>query len=52
MKQSKLVEQIYKACIDGDQKKLSQLKKHEFEKIIKHKSKNKQFTAKWAVVQI
>jgi hypothetical protein len=52
MKQKKLVKQLYRACFDHDAKKVQELRKLEFEKILKHKAEGKPFSSKWTVIQI
>ena len=52
MKQKKIVEQVYQACVDHDTDKLRELCLKEFAKILKHKAQGKAFSTKWTVVQI
>jgi len=52
MKQSKLVRNVYRACIDHDAEKQQELRKKEFAKIVKHKAAGKSFDAKWTLVRV
>lgn len=51
MKQKKLVQELYNACLKGDKAREEELRKKEFEKILKHKAKGKPFGPKWTVVR-
>jgi hypothetical protein len=52
VKQKKLVKEVYQACIDHDDVKLAELRKSEFEKIIKRKEQGRKFNSRWTVVKI
>jgi hypothetical protein len=52
MRQKKLVEKLYRACVEHDQQKISQLRQEEFAKILRRKSKGKPFTTCWTLVRI
>ena len=52
MKQSKLIAEVYQACLDGDAKKQFELRKKQFAKIIKHKAAGKTFGSKWTLVRV
>ena len=52
MKQRKLVDALYRACLDNDAKKINKLRRLEFGKIFKHRAEGKPFNAKWTVVKI
>lgn len=52
MKQKKLVKEVLNACLIGDNEKLYSLRIEEFKKILKHKEKNKPFSARWTVIKL
>ena len=52
MKQQKLLAKLYRACVDHDTETISELRKKEFSKILKHKAEGKSFTRKWTLVHI
>ena len=52
MKQRKLVKQVYQACVDHDDAKLAELRKAEFEKIVRRKQQGRGFTGRWTVIKI
>ena len=53
MKQRKLLEEVYQACFDHDDKKLSELRRLEFQKIFKRRAEGKQVsTPKWTLIRL
>jgi len=52
MKQRKLVNKVYQACINHDAEKQLELRKKEFAKIVKHKAAGKSFDTKWTLVRV
>jgi hypothetical protein len=52
MKQKKLVKELLKACIEGDESKIDKIRAEEYKKIFKHKEKNKPFSARWTAVRL
>jgi len=52
MKQSKLVREIYQACLQRDMEKLADLRMAEYAKIFKRKAEGKPFGVKWTLVKL
>ena len=52
MKQSKLITEVYQACLDGNTEKILKLRRKEFAKIVKHKAAGKAFGTKWTLITV
>jgi len=52
MKQKRLLQAVYRACFDHDDKKLAELRKQEFQKIFKRRAEGKPFDTKWTLVRV
>jgi len=52
MKQKKLIREIHKACCNHDDKKLAELRKKEFRKILKRRAEGKPFGIKWTLINL
>ena len=50
MKESKLITEIYSACLNHDYAREADLRKLQYSKILKRKAKGKKFDAKWAIL--
>ena len=49
MKQTKLIEKMYKASLSHNAKAIEKLRRLEFAKIAERKAKGKSFNAKWTL---
>lgn len=53
MKQTKLIREVYQACLEHNDQKLQELKKKEFVKIFKHRENGKSVVGtKWSVIKL
>ena len=52
MKQRKLLNKVYQACVDRDVERQQELRRKEFAKIIRHKAQGKPFDGKWTLVRV
>lgn len=52
IKQDRLVRELYQASLDHDAKKIAELRKIEFQKILRRRESGKPFTTHWALVRI
>ena len=52
MKQSKLLKELYRACLEHNDGKIQKLRGLKFKKILKHKAEHKPFTTKWTLIKI
>jgi hypothetical protein len=52
MRQKKLLNQLYRACVAHDDEKIAKLRREEFRKILKRKSQGRPFTTRWIVVAV
>lgn len=50
MKQRKLLQELYQACLNHDFEKIRKIKQNEFAKILKHKKDQKPFSPKWTII--
>lgn len=51
MKESKLITELYIACVNHDHKREAELRKLQYAKILKRKKKGKTFDAKWVIIR-
>jgi hypothetical protein len=52
MRQKKLLNQLYRACVAHDNEKIAELRQKEFRKILKRKLQGRPFTTRWTVVAV
>jgi len=51
MKESTLIAELYKACLNHDRKREAELRKLQYAKILKRKKKGKTFDTKWTIIR-
>jgi hypothetical protein len=51
MKESKLIAELFLACVRHDREREAELNKLQYTKILKRKRKGKSFDAKWVIIR-
>ena len=51
MKESKLIIELYRACVNHDREREAELNKLQYTKILKRKKKGKSFDPKWVIIR-
>ena len=51
MKESKLIAELFRACVRHDREREAELNKLQYTKILKRKRKGKSFDAKWVIIR-
>jgi hypothetical protein len=51
VKESKLITELYNACVTHDREREIELKQLQYAKILKRKRKGKPFDAKWVIIR-